>query len=640
MGSPRPTRVAAAAGWTVLVAVGLAACAGGGSGTGGAKAGDVVVLRDTLSSWYRDTYRHYHVAASGERAVTHDWRSGRGTELVDLRSGASLAKDLGAGLDEVDEALFAGGGRLVRRGRVGVDSAWFATGASGPRRTAVPWDARPVAGTDSGRVIWFRPSDSTLHVTEGTGDVQLAVGGPVWAAVRSPADGALFAMLGTEKGGAVAVRVRAPAFGDGSPARARASAGGSGSSAPLSIDTIAGPLDGTPEFEILAVGPRGRRLYVALASDSAPNLEVRHRPEEGRNLDLYEISVADGSLRRLTSDPGDDFAPQVAAGKLYWTRNDFHKSIVVFRWPAAADTSPGHEGRLVVSRGMIPYWRPDGREIDYTKGAESLADGPFSMDVWGVEVDSGARPMGAPRPRVQGYHEDFTTAWSPDGAWIAYHSHRPQAPVWHYAGPGIADDVFLRRPDAPMSKEIRLTDFGWEVGFVDWSPDGRRIVFTSWEKGGEPGRAWPWIATVDTAAGKLASARRLDLPPGAQSAESGAWAPDGDELAFDIAMERGGHALWVRDLGPGGGWRKVVDFPSSTYGGVDWTPDGRELVYGALAGDRMQLFAVPASGGAPRQLTGGRSNHLHPQVSPDGRWIACTRLDQVKLLEERPLEGS
>jgi hypothetical protein len=40
----------------------------------------------------------------------------------------------------------------------------------------------------------------------------------------------------------------------------------------------------------------------------------------------------------------------------------------------------------------------------------------------------------------------------------------------------------------------------------------------------------------------------------------------------------------------------------------------------------MQLFAIPAGGGMPRRLTSGAAHLLHPQVSPDGRWIAATRL--------------
>jgi Tol biopolymer transport system component len=69
---------------------------------------------------------------------------------------------------------------------------------------------------------------------------------------------------------------------------------------------------------------------------------------------------------------------------------------------------------------------------------------------------------------------------------------------------------------------------------------------------------------------------------------------------------------------------------SSTYGGLDWTPDGKTIVYSGLDGERQQIFVVPRSGGSPRRLTDDPASLMHPQVSPDGRWIACTRMSQSK----------
>jgi Tol biopolymer transport system component len=109
-----------------------------------------------------------------------------------------------------------------------------------------------------------------------------------------------------------------------------------------------------------------------------------------------------------------------------------------------------------------------------------------------------------------------------------------------------------------------------------------------------------------------------------------------DEIAFvqRIAGER--QALWV--VAPdGSGARRIVEFRSSTYGGLDWTPDGQRLVYAALADGRMQLFAVPGAGGTPERLTDDPANLIHPQVSPDGRWIAATRLERSKQLRRIPL---
>ena len=117
-----------------------------------------------------------------------------------------------------------------------------------------------------------------------------------------------------------------------------------------------------------------------------------------------------------------------------------------------------------------------------------------------------------------------------------------------------------------------------------------------------------------------------------------AWSPAGAEIAIEEAMGGGRHALWVI-RSDGTAPRKLVDYPMRTYGGVDWTSDGKTLIYTALTGTRMQLFAIPAAGGLPRRLTSDAAHILHPQVSPDGRWIAATRLVhtiQVRRLRLRP----
>ena len=82
---------------------------------------------------------------------------------------------------------------------------------------------------------------------------------------------------------------------------------------------------------------------------------------------------------------------------------------------------------------------------------------------------------------------------------------------------------------------------------------------------------------------------------------------------------------------------KLADYVGTTYGGLDWTADGKTIVFSALARDGVQLFAVPRAGGPLVQLTHDSGNLMHPRVSPDGKWIACTRLVQSKQIWRRPL---
>jgi Tol biopolymer transport system component len=389
-----------------------------------------------------------------------------------------------------------------------------------------------------------------------------------------------------------------------------------------SIETLAKDLDAFRRFKSLGTSADGRRLYVALASAAAPVAEARHQPDADRDLDIYELEPATGARRVVVQTPDDDFAPSVADGFLYWTHNDISDSVVVI-------PSSGGAARTVVDGAQLPYWSPDGKQIAFTYGGWRLADGALNLDAGVVGVDSQARRTSKMKPIITGYHEDFTPAWSPDGKWIAYHSHRSRTPVSSYSAAGSTDDLYLRRVSDGVSEEIRLTDFGWEDGVADWSPDSRQLVFDSWERGGPQGVSKPWIVTINPSNGKPVRVERLPLPDPIKNATGESWSPKGDEIAFEERTEGNGRILWVVST-DGKRAEKLVEYTSSTYGSLDWTPDGKTIVYGALAGERMQIFAILRSGGPPRQLSNDPANLMHPQVSPDGRWIACTRMSQSK----------
>jgi dipeptidyl aminopeptidase/acylaminoacyl peptidase len=396
------------------------------------------------------------------------------------------------------------------------------------------------------------------------------------------------------------------------------------------METIREGLDAPPRFNSLAVSAGGEEVYLGLVGREPPDPEARHDPEADRDVDIYAIDVATGVLRAAVEEPGDDFFPQVVAGHLYWTHNDLRDAAVVL--PAT-----GGDAHVVVEEAQIPYWTPDDRQIGFTYGPWRIADWGLNLDAGVIDVDTEARPASGPSPIVVGYHEDFTPAWSPDGRWMVYHSHRSDGPVAGYASPGSTDDLYLRRASAPGSQEIRLMDFGWEVGMADWAPDSRRLVFDSWERGGTPGLARPWIATIDPDSGEPVSIESLAVPEGFGGTLFAAWSPVRDELAV-IEREAGeNQSLWLVDLGTGF-WTELLHFQASTYGGVDWMPGGEEIVFSALAAGRMQLHVASRAGGPARVLSASRGNLIHPQVSFDGRWIAATRVFRTKELRRLRLD--
>ena len=68
--------------------------------------------------------------------------------------------------------------------------------------------------------------------------------------------------------------------------------------------------------------------------------------------------------------------------------------------------------------------------------------------------------------------EDQAMTWSPNGKWIAFHTHKE-----------MSDDVWLRPADGSQpDKRITFLGRGAEVGWPRWSPDGRTILLNGARK--------------------------------------------------------------------------------------------------------------------------------------------------------------
>ncbi|MGQ0713901.1 MAG: hypothetical protein ACT4PJ_09215 [Gemmatimonadaceae bacterium] len=558
---------------------------------------DVVHTHDA-TTWFEDYFsRATSVSPDGDRLV---FESRGRASLVDVVHGV-LPMEAWAGVDEVTGVIIRPSGDVAVRGRRGAEHVWVERDRTGRLRTIeVPADVYPVWSPDAAAIAYEEAAGTQwmIHVVTRAGRRVVPIPGRASAIAWYPDASALLLMVPDTGGLATLHRMDA----------------GSGA-----MRLVASGLDAPWPPSTIAVAPDGRRAYVALASAGAPLPADRHDPHADRDLDIYEVDLTNGRRRPVAGTAtGDDYNPLLIGGDLYWTAARIEASVVAFPVEGGAT----HD---VVAGGQAPTWHPNGRQIGYFYGDWRLADWALNWDGGAVQVDSTARPLGLPGPLIVGYHEDFPPVWSPNGRWIAYHSHRSSQPVTAYDAPGSTDDIYLRAAGAPATSEVRLTDFGFEAGSPDWSPDGTRLAFTSFDRDRGTRTSYPFVTAIDTGAGRATSSILLPLPSEVTGAEMLAWSPAGDELAIEEKMNERRHALWIVRA-DGSSARKLVDYPMRTYGGVDWTRDGRTLIYSALTGNRMQIFAIPAAGGTPRRLSTDPAHLLHPQVSPDGRFIAATRL--------------
>jgi Tol biopolymer transport system component len=170
----------------------------------------------------------------------------------------------------------------------------------------------------------------------------------------------------------------------------------------------------------------------------------------------------------------------------------------------------------------------------------------------------------------------------------------------------------------------------------DWSPDGTRIVYSRTIL-----RPSGWgistLETVDLATGKV----RVVLGPWKRDFTAGArYSPDGRQVVFEKVHKthRGpgsdidGVTLSVVRLDkPEHPVRSLTD-PQLYAATADWSPDGRRIVYSALAttdGSAEDLFWIRPAGGAPTRLThladdGGYARE--PAWLPDGTGVLFSGL--------------
>jgi len=172
--------------------------------------------------------------------------------------------------------------------------------------------------------------------------------------------------------------------------------------------------------------------------------------DRGGNLDVWEITLATGALRRLTDDPGEDWDPALSPdGKhLLWSSNrSGHFEI----WIADAD---GSDPRRVTDDGLDaenPEMTPDGRWITYTSSS------PPRRGLWKVHPD-GTGDTQLVRGSIA--HPEI----SPDGRHVLYHLATSTAQV------ARLDDGHV----LPFS--IDLKSLG-HVGRSRWLPDGKSLAF-------------------------------------------------------------------------------------------------------------------------------------------------------------------
>ena len=252
-----------------------------------------------------------------------------------------------------------------------------------------------------------------------------------------------------------------------------------------------------------------------------------------------------------------------------------------------------------------------------------------------LEEIAGARQLcvqplrGGPRRQLTASARDISDPqWSPDGTRLAYVR---EGAIWVI--------------DADGGRPTRVADHPAGNEGPCWAPDGERLLFISRRRG------WGqlWLAEVARPGrGRPPSVERLPearcLTPTPHDVELPAWSPDGRRVLFsslrsgDLATSQLLVLDVARALGSAADAAQVVAGERSMAVSGSWWPDGESIVY---VDDRDGWFQVrrawlSTSGTVTDEvaLTGGEREHgdptgepqYTPRVSPDGRRLAHVRI--------------
>ena len=168
---------------------------------------------------------------------------------------------------------------------------------------------------------------------------------------------------------------------------------------------------------------------------------------------------------------------------------------------------------------------------------------------------------------------DTQPAFSPDGAYIAFRSHREGGGIFVMGATG--------------ESVRKLTDFGYNPS---WSPDGKEIVFCSDRVELNPavktGNGSLWIVNVSAGSVRLLTKRDSAQP---------SWSPHGDRIAFWAAGNNGQRDIWTiapHDAHPDQTIVRVTNDPALDWNPI-WSPDGKSLYFGSDRDGTLNLWRIP-----------------------------------------------
>jgi len=215
-------------------------------------------------------------------------------------------------------------------------------------------------------------------------------------------------------------------------------------------------------------------------------------------------------------------------------------------------------------------------------------------------------------------------AWSPDGKQIAFVSSTPGEGSDEASGDPMVITRYLYKPDYTegmtrfndnqrlhifvvdtASKQVRqLTRGNYDEHSIDWSPDGKQLVFAS---NREPNQDEFFnydlftLQLADNSIHRLTATEYCEYDP--------LWSPDGKSIIY-LGTRRGltdrettmeDTHVWLMNA-DGGNRREIGNVIDNRQGAPQWAPDGSAVYFTVAERGSNHLVRLPVSGGPPEYI--------------------------------------
>jgi dipeptidyl aminopeptidase/acylaminoacyl peptidase len=287
--------------------------------------------------------------------------------------------------------------------------------------------------------------------------------------------------------------------------------------------------------------------------------------------------------------------------------------------------------------GGGPVWSPDGKWLAFL-GHQGDRGGLFVAHPDGGEVTFLAESAGTNSP-LPGIGHELT--WSPDAKSIAFVSSTPDDRAAESSGDPMVITRYLYKPDAGEgmtrfndnqrlhifvvdlgSKQVRqLSKGNFDEHSLDWSPDGKSILFASNREPNQDEFFNYDLFTLNVADGSM---HRLTATE--YNEYDATWSPDGTRIAYrgtrrgitdrETTMED--THVWVMNA-DGTDRREIGAVIDNRQGAPHWSPDGSSLYFTVQERGNVRLVRLPVGGGAPEMVVKDPGSVTGVSLGKDGR---------------------